>query len=144
MSEELDSHPTPQVEEDIDWQCNGQQQAIEADAATITAARRKVLVYSCRIQETTEGQERDQAHHQGQRWHGLWLWWRQTRNLAPLLLWDISLLVLLDQPGVLGNHVWDSINDRIGDAKLVVYQLTGLRVVSVKIDPREDFIRGFL
>lgn len=69
MSEELDAHPAPQVEEDVDGEGERQQQAVETHAAAAGAPLREVLVHAGRVDQTNEGHQRDQSHHQRQGEH---------------------------------------------------------------------------
>lgn len=69
MSKELDPHPAPEVEEDVDGDCDWQQQAVETQAVAAGAALGEVLIHSGRVEQTKEGQYWDQPHHHGQREH---------------------------------------------------------------------------
>lgn len=69
MSEELDAHPAPEVEEDIDRDGDRQQQAVEAQTVAAGAALREVLIHSSRVEQTKEGHYGDQSHHHGQGEH---------------------------------------------------------------------------
>lgn len=69
VSEELDANPAPQVEEDIDRDGDGQQQAVETHAVPAGATLREVLVHCGRVEQTTQRQKGDQSHHQWQSEH---------------------------------------------------------------------------
>lgn len=69
MSEKFDPHPAPEVEEDIDWDGDRQQQAIETQTVTAGAALREVLVHCSRVEQTKERHYWDQSHHHGQGEH---------------------------------------------------------------------------
>lgn len=70
VSEELDPHPAPQVEEDVDRDGDRQQQAVETQAAAAGATLRKVLIHRSRVEQTEEGDYWDESHHHGQGEHG--------------------------------------------------------------------------
>lgn len=69
MSEQLDAHPAPQMEEDIDRDGDRQQQTVETQTVAAGAALREVLINSSRVEQTKEGHYRDQSHHHGQGEH---------------------------------------------------------------------------
>lgn len=69
MPKELDSHPAPEVEEDVDGDGDRQQQAVEAQTVAAGAALREVLIHCCRVEQTKEGHYRNQSHHHGQGEH---------------------------------------------------------------------------
>lgn len=54
-------------------------------------------------------------------------------NLLLLLCWcGRGVGVFLDESGLLRDHVGDAVNDGVGDAELLIDQLVGLRLVSVR------------
>lgn len=143
MSKKFDSHPAPEVEEDVDGDGDGQQQAVEAHAAAAAAAAfGEVLVHRSRVEQTEERHDWDEAHHGGQRQHdgGQLGDVRQHRWLFRICLVILQRLLLLhwcswwvwvflQQSRLLRDHVRNAINDGIGDAKLVVDQLVGFRLI---------------
>lgn len=70
MPEELDTHPAPKMEEDIHWDGDREQQAVETHTVSTGAALREVLIYCSGVKQTTQGQERNQPHQQRQSNHG--------------------------------------------------------------------------
>lgn len=70
MCEELDPYPAPEVEEEVHWDGDWQQQAVETQAAAAAAALREVFIHSSRVEQTEERHYRDQPHHHGQGEHG--------------------------------------------------------------------------
>lgn len=70
MPEELDAHPAPQVEEDVDGDGYREQQAVETNTVSTGAALGEVLIHRSRVKQTTQGQERNQPDEQGQSYHG--------------------------------------------------------------------------
>lgn len=70
VSEELDSHPAPEVEEDVDRDGDRQQQAVETQTAATGAALGKVLIYRSRNEQATQGHDGDQHHQVGEGKHG--------------------------------------------------------------------------
>lgn len=69
VPEELDPHPAPKVEEDIDWDGDRQQQAVETQTVAAGAALREVLIHSGREEQTTQRHNGNQSHHHGQGEH---------------------------------------------------------------------------
>lgn len=70
VSEKFDSHPAPDVEEDVDGDGDWQQQAVEAHApAAAAAAFGEVLIHRSRVEQTEERHYWDEPHHGGQREH---------------------------------------------------------------------------
>lgn len=49
MPEELDSHPAPEVEEDVDRNGDWQQQAVETQAVAAGATLREVIIHCSRV-----------------------------------------------------------------------------------------------
>lgn len=74
MSEELDAHPAPQMEEDVDRNGDRQQQAVEAQTVTAGAALREVLIHRSRVEQTEERHDGDEPYHHRQGEHsGEWV-----------------------------------------------------------------------
>lgn len=70
VSKKFDSHPAPDVEEDVDGDGDRQQQAVEAHApAAAAAAFGEVLIHRSRVEQTEERHDWDEPHHGGQREH---------------------------------------------------------------------------
>lgn len=69
VSKELDPHPAPEVEEDIDGDGHWQQQAVETQTVAAGAALREVLIHRRRVEQTKQRHYRDQPHHHGQGEH---------------------------------------------------------------------------
>lgn len=69
MSEEFDPHPAPEVEEDVDGDCDWQQQAVETQTGAAGAALREVVIHSSRVKQTKQRHYGDQSHHHGQGEH---------------------------------------------------------------------------
>lgn len=69
MSEELDAHPAPEMEEDIDRDGDRQQQAVETQTVAAGATLREVVIHSSGVEQTKEGHDRNQSHHQRQGEH---------------------------------------------------------------------------
>lgn len=69
MPEELDAHPAPEVEEDIDGDGDRQQQAVETQTVAAGAALREVLIHSSREEQTKQRHNGNQSNHQGQGEH---------------------------------------------------------------------------
>lgn len=69
VSKELDPHPAPEVEEDVDRDGDRQQQAVETQTVAAGAALREVLIHRSRVEQTKERDYRDQPHHHGQGEH---------------------------------------------------------------------------
>lgn len=69
MPEELDAHPAPQVEEDIDRDGEREQQAVETHTVPTGAALGEVLIHGSRVEQTTQGQKGNQPHKQRQSYH---------------------------------------------------------------------------
>lgn len=70
VPEEFDTHPAPQVEEDVHWDSDREQQAVETHAVPTGAALREVLIHCSRVKQATQGQERNQTNQQRQGNHG--------------------------------------------------------------------------
>lgn len=70
VSEELDSHPAPEVEEHIDWDGDGQQQAVETQAAAASAALGEVVIHRGGEEQPTQRHDGDQHHQVGEGQHG--------------------------------------------------------------------------
>lgn len=51
VPEKLNPHPGPQVEEHINWYCNGKEEAVEAQAVGAGAALREGLVHRGGIEQ---------------------------------------------------------------------------------------------
>lgn len=86
MSEELDSHPAPEVEEDVDRDGDWQQQAVETQTVAAGAALRKVLIHRSRVEQTKERHYWDQPHHHGQGEHACrWVLIQDTTNVNKYL-----------------------------------------------------------
>lgn len=69
MSKQLDPHPAPEVEEDIDRNGDWQQQAVETETVAAGATMWEVLVHCSRVEQTTKRYYWDQSHHHGQGEH---------------------------------------------------------------------------
>lgn len=52
MPEELNTHPSPQVEEHIHWYGDGQEQAVKAQAGGAGAALREVVFHGGRVEQS--------------------------------------------------------------------------------------------
>lgn len=63
MSKELDPHPAPEVEEDIDRDGDRQQEAVETQTVAVGAALRKVLIHRSRVEQTKKRHYWDKSHH---------------------------------------------------------------------------------
>jgi len=69
VPEELDPHPAPEVEEDVDRDGDRQQQAVETQTVAAGAALREVIIHRSRVEQTKERHYRDQSHHHRQGEH---------------------------------------------------------------------------
>jgi len=69
VPEELNPHPAPEMEEDIDRDGDRQKQAVETQTVAAGAALREVLIHCSRVEQTKERHYRDQSHHHRQGEH---------------------------------------------------------------------------
>lgn len=69
VSKELESHPAPEVEEDIDRDGDWQQQTVETQTVAAGTALGEILIHRSRVEQTKEGHYWDQSHHYGQGKH---------------------------------------------------------------------------
>lgn len=69
MSEELDAHPAPEMEEDIDRDGDRQQQAVETQTVAAGATLREVVIHSSGVKQTKERHYWNQSNHHGQGEH---------------------------------------------------------------------------
>lgn len=69
VPEEFNSHPFPQMEEDIDRDGDWQEEAVETQTAGTCASLREVLIHRGRVKQSTYGDNRDQHCDGGQRKH---------------------------------------------------------------------------
>lgn len=60
VPEEFNSHPGPKVEEHVHWDSNGQEQAVEAEAARAGAALREVFLHRGRVEKSCQRNQRDE------------------------------------------------------------------------------------
>lgn len=150
VPEELDPHPAPEVEEDVDRNGDWQQQAVEAQTAAAGAALREVLIHGRRVEQTKERHDGDQTHQhrQGQHPEGsnhnfsTRTLASEYRNAASVSLSRRLWLVFPYEPGVLRDHVGDAVDDGVSNAKLLIDQLVGVRIVSGKGGRKTRYLKS--
>lgn len=69
VPEELDPHPAPEVEEDVDGYGDRQQQTVETQTVAAGATLREVIIHRSGVEQTEERHYWDQSHHHRQGEH---------------------------------------------------------------------------